>query len=102
MARRTQLEIWRDTFSPIKNDLAPKASDDGTVFQISGAQLERVEAALAANPDTVWTLVDADGKLYVTQGHHYVNRMGYFITDKPFDRSNPVHVKRYQSKDVVY
>jgi hypothetical protein len=33
-----------------------------------------------------WTILDCDGKLYLNAGYHYVNRLGYIITDQPFDK----------------
>lgn len=100
--RRTQFEIWVDTFKPVKNTLDPHAAD-GITFETYGKELAKVEEALAANPETVWTLVDGDnGNLYVSQGYRRVNRQSYFITEVPYDPANPDHVKRYGSRDIVY
>lgn len=33
----------------------------------------------------LWTVVDADGDLYAVSGWHYVNRVGYVITQQPWD-----------------
>jgi hypothetical protein len=33
----------------------------------------------------VWTYVDGDDGTYVTNGYHLVNRIGYFITEVPYD-----------------
>jgi len=41
----------------------------------------KLEAAKAA--DTLWTAVDCDGELYLTNGYHYVNRMYYVISVRP-------------------
>lgn len=102
MARRTQFQIWKDTFKPIKNDIDENASGDGCMFETFGAELDKVVAANKADPGKVWTLLDVDGDLYIGQGYHHVNRMGYFITEVAYDPANPDHVKRYGRKDVKY
>lgn len=33
----------------------------------------------------IWTLVDTDEYPVVVNGWHYVNRLGYYITQKPWD-----------------
>lgn len=44
----------------------------------------------------IWTVVDGDdGKLYLTTGVHYVNRVGYVLCEVPFsdiEDSNPGYV----------
>jgi hypothetical protein len=37
-------------------------------------------------PDSrhLWTIVDADGSLYAVSGLHYVNRIGYLVTEEPW------------------
>lgn len=42
-----------------------------------------IDAALATTPDRLWTLVEVDGQRLVIDGFAYVNREGYFVTEKP-------------------
>lgn len=44
---------------------------------------------LECDPAHVWTVVECDGQLYIMEGWHYVNRMGYIIAKNPrIDSSN--------------
>lgn len=49
----------------------------------------------AANPDPtcIWTLVDGDDDdMYVLSGCHLVDRLGYFITERPWAGDDPVEI----------
>lgn len=53
------------------------------MFETFGPELGAVRAA---DPACVWTLVDGDDddSFYVLSGWHLVNRLGYFITERPW------------------
>jgi hypothetical protein len=72
---------WSERYTPIKNHLDDNASGDGFMFETYGPEVEFVKAQPS---DRIWTLIDADGREYVIAGWHWVNRLGYFITTKPF------------------
>jgi len=76
-------EEWAEKFKPIKNTIDSNAAFDGTMFETFGKELEAVKSA---NPLYVWTLVDGDeGESIISNGYHFVNRIGYFITEIPFE-----------------
>jgi len=75
---RITYEKWFEKYHPIKNPLDSNASFDGCMFETYGEELEFV---CAQQPLTIWTLVDCDGKDRIAEGFHYVNRLGYFITE---------------------
>jgi hypothetical protein len=103
MSRRTQYQIWVETFKPIKNSLASHPAGDGCQFETYGPELEHVLGMTAACPEKVWTLLEGhNGQLYISQGYRLVNRVGYFLTENPFDGANPEHVRRHQARDVLY
>ncbi|MEX3984011.1 hypothetical protein AB4Y45_34040 [Paraburkholderia sp. EG287A] len=103
MARRSQYEIWAETFRPIKNPRKHPASGDTTRFEAMGEDLDQVLAASRNAPETVWTLLSGEnGSLHIAQGYHLVNRQAYYLTAVPFDPVNPEHVRRYQHRDVAY
>jgi len=63
----------------------PLQNKEGTIlFETYGDDLEKV---LAADPKSVWTLVDEDGEYFLAPGFHLVNRVSYVIASKP--RRNP-------------
>jgi len=81
------IEISEDAFSalykPIANHLNPNASYDwgdgnGTLFETYGEELTFVQSQ---EPVRIWTLLSGDDGDYVVSGCHFVNRLGYFITE---------------------
>ncbi|MBK3780367.1 hypothetical protein G3A43_08855 [Paraburkholderia aspalathi] len=103
MTRRSQYEIWKDAFRPTRNPRKIPSLEDSNRFDIFPDDLKRVLAAQKTCTEKVWTLIEGEnGKLYISQGYHLVNRLGYFITEVPFDPTNPVHVRRHAQRDVLY
>ena len=45
--------------------------------------MERNSRLSAQSAAHVWTLIEADCVLYAESGLHFVNRLGYFVTEKP-------------------
>jgi hypothetical protein len=86
-ATRTGRITWnrfeRD-FTLIKNPLVKDASFDGCQFETYGKELDFVKTI---PDDRILTIVTSDtgDKLVITPGFHFVNRMGYLITDKPVE-----------------
>lgn len=69
-------------FTPCKNKLDNNASFDGCMLETYGEELELVRKTNNSTPRRVWTIIDADGKMYFESGYHIVNRMGYLITEE--------------------
>lgn len=73
---------WAAQFRPIQNPNQDHGFD-GTLFETYGADLEAVQAADSTN---IWTLYDGDDNHNIIMaGMHVVNRVGYFITELPYD-----------------
>lgn len=72
-------------FRPVPNHLNGNASfdfgDGGCLFETYGAELDHIRLQPAQN---VWTVLDVDGELMIASGYHFVNRMGYILTDRPW------------------
>jgi len=85
-------DFWQDKYRPQINHIDDNASwsDDegGRMYETYGEELEYVRKQAQENPKKVWTLLEADGKQYVCAGYHFVNRLGYFITEVEFDNEN--------------
>lgn len=78
---------WFDTYKPIVNHLDEHASfggdksGSGTMFETYGDEVAFVKEQ---NADCIWTYGDGDdGGSYIWNGWHFVNRIGYFITEVP-------------------
>jgi hypothetical protein len=80
---RLSFDDFVTQFKPITNTLDDNASADGLAFETYGAEFEAVKAAYAKNPRSVWTCLDGEGTMTISEGLHHVNRMFYFITKKP-------------------
>lgn len=79
-------DAWEDKYKPLVNTIDQNASFDGKMFETFGLELEYV---CKQPTNRVWTYTDCDGVGYLQAGYHLVNRMGYFITEVPFDEANP-------------
>ncbi len=87
---------WFQQFTPIINTtgaasgLSAAVSDlqqEHCVFETYGCEVGRV-VNVADDTEAmlhVWTLLEAEGFMYISSGFHFVNRMGYFITLEPAD-----------------
>jgi len=86
---------WEKTYSPITNHLDENASfnngNGGIMFETYGDEVEFVKSQ---NPNNIWTWVDGDsGRSYILSGYRFVNRIGYFITEKPWETDVDVLVQ---------
>jgi hypothetical protein len=86
---------WEDTFKPIKNHIDSDSPYEGTMFETYGEELNFVRTKAKHNPFCVWTLMDSDedDDTIIVEGFHFVNRLGYFITEIPFDKGTNYVVK---------
>lgn len=79
---------FHDEFRPVSENMVhdSESSDGPKLFETYGAELETVKKA---DPNKVWTLLDADeGDPIIGAGFSFVNRIGYYITEKPFQNLN--------------
>ncbi len=80
----SEIEISEDAFierfRPRPNHLNANASFDfgggGCLYETFGDELAFVRSA---NPACVWTVLDAEGRLCLASGYHYVNRLVYVL-----------------------
>ena len=73
-------DAWVSRYRPVKNMIDPNAAYDGCMFETFGNEVKFVQTIEAQR---IWTLLDCDGKLLIVEGFHYVNRLGYFVTELP-------------------
>ena len=71
---------WAEKFKPIKNHL--DSDPDQLLFEIYGEEIEFVRNY---DPRYVWTNLQGDMSDLICAGYHYVNRIGYYITEVPWD-----------------
>lgn len=84
--KRDPYDVWWDTYRPIMNPLfknPEEAPFNGAMFETFGQELDYVRNA---NKKHVWTYMSGDnGEDLIVAGFHFVNRLGYFITEKPWN-----------------
>lgn len=82
-------EEWEESFLPKKDANGEIIHFDWTVAE-DLAELNKVDSTY------IWTLVTGDdgGTLFITPGRRFVNRLEYFICEKPHQGSN--------TEDVTY
>ena len=66
------------SWSIFERRFRPIDSPDETVWW------RREQLPTAVDPHLVWTIVDCDGKLYVSPGYHFVNRLDYVLCELPW------------------
>lgn len=84
-------------FKPIPNPIEDNASFDfgtghGTMFETYGNELELVKSYHQRSPRTIWTLCSGDNGDFIQSGFHFVNRLGYFITENPAPQDVEIQV----------
>ena len=78
---------WVDQYQPTENPFNKDAGYEGGMFETYGEENEFVLDKL--NRNTVWTLITGDNEeSWIIPGYHIVNRMGFFITAKPWESTN--------------
>ncbi|WP_026820029.1 hypothetical protein [Arthrobacter castelli] len=51
----------------------------------TGSDVRPSDRSLDPDSKQVWTMVEADDNLYIISGWHYVNNIGYMVTEEPWD-----------------
>lgn len=76
------VDEWEDKFQPITNPFEDNGWN-GWMFETYGKDLEYV---MAQPENHVWTWVDGDedDDTCIVSGYYIVNRIGYFVTNKPW------------------
>jgi hypothetical protein len=75
-------EEWEATYKPIYNMIDLNASFEGIMFETYGKELEQVKNF---SPNKIWTLVSDGDSILLVSGYAFCNRIGYFLTHKPWD-----------------
>lgn len=92
------IEEWEHHFKPMVNHLDKNASFDdgngGIMFETYGAEYDHVAAIGQQDQNRIWTYMDdGDGNTVITNSWSFINRIGYMITEKPYDDNYFVEVQ---------
>lgn len=81
MSRKTDWEVFENKYQPIQNHLVEEPNV--YLYETFGKDWDFIKNQ---NYQYVWTVVTGDnGKLYITNGHRLVNRIGYLVTKIPWE-----------------
>lgn len=73
MSRLSDYDIFITKFQPIENQFVKET----ILFETYGEEWNFIKKQ---DIHKIWTLLDCNGKLIISPGCHWVNRMNYFIT----------------------
>lgn len=91
--RKLTEDEFDSTFNLLDNHIDNNASFDGKMFETYGEELEFVKQM--AKENRVITIIESDEgceededgftrpNMYFVNGMHFVNRIGYFVTESP-------------------
>lgn len=82
MTKATKLRTRAGTWRSFERRFQPIDSPDGTVYW------RWDELPTPIDPTRVWTIVDCDGRLYVTPGLRVVNRIDYVYCAVPWTEAD--------------
>lgn len=87
-AQEQAVNNWEETYKPIENQYGDRGWN-GLIFETYGKDNDMV---LLCKPNHIWTWVDTDEGTAIMSGYHIVNRIGYFITVKPWEEDITIEV----------
>jgi len=87
-----EFEVWENWYNPIVNNVTDFNNEESIIFETYGSEFEYVKQCPIKK---VWTWVDGDDGTYIISGLHFVNRIGYFITEKEWPSSMIIAYEKY-------
>lgn len=86
---------WAEKFKPQDNHF----NGQGKMYETYGEEYEYVKSI---HPNFVWTYVDGDMSSLIIAGHHWVNRIGYYITENPWSDDMDACLLSVEEECVCY
>ena len=82
-----ELQAKEDTGSTLPEDMC---SFGGCMYETFGEELEYIKTQ---SNNRIWTIVDGDDDdLLIIAGFHFVNRLGYLVTDTEWSNENEIYL----------
>ena len=76
---------WEEKYKPIPNPFVKSPDYDKLMFETYGEEYEFVKTKI--DSQQVWTYVDGDMSSLIMAGFGIVNRIGYYVTEIPWEDS---------------
>lgn len=92
MSNRITLDEWVDTYKPVINP----NNDWGGEYSAFETFTPDVTFVSSQPDNTIWTEMDSGEGVSIVSGYHLVNRIQYYITEKPWteDIEIPVSIEK--------
>jgi len=82
-----------EQFTLVENHLDDNASWGGAMFETYGEELDYVRMK-AERSNNVWTIIEGDDdSMFIVNGIHFVNRIGYLITREEWTVETEVEIE---------
>jgi hypothetical protein len=73
---------FSEKYTLVENHIGKHSSFEGCMFETYDKELEFVRSC---DPKRIWTVIDCDGWFGITAGYHWINRVGYLITNEEWE-----------------
>jgi len=84
------IDDFEKKYKLVKNHLDENASHDGCMFETFGENLGYVYTQVPNK--RVWTVIDSDGWYGIIAGFHFVNRLGFLVTEEEWEQDDEQYV----------
>jgi hypothetical protein len=82
--KQLTIDDFEQKYHPVKNPFRDTWTFDGCQFETYGEDIEYVRSF--EDKQKIWTVIDNnDGWFGVVAGYHYINRIGYLITEEKWE-----------------
>lgn len=84
------IDDFEKKYTSIKNHFDDNASFDGCMFETFGEQLGYIYTQISNKK--VWTIIDSDGWYGIIAGFHFINRLGFLVTEQEWEKEDEQYV----------
>jgi hypothetical protein len=75
-----------EKYKPVNNHIRLDSPFDNKMFETYDGELSFVKSNIKNG--TVWTIVENNDDMWVIPGMFYINRIGYFVTEEPYENTD--------------
>lgn len=86
MTQEMSDDVFFEKYTCVENPFTKGGSFDNCLFETYGEDHQFILLEARINPASVWTVIDNNEGWYgIIAGYHFVNRLGYLITEQGWD-----------------
>jgi hypothetical protein len=94
VSRKMTFEEWEEKYKPIKNPFSKYVDD--YMLETYGRDLDFVKSHDAHH---IWTDLACDGYNWIENGVYRVNRLGYYVTEIPWEDGELFYIELSTPED---